>query len=111
MIPPRTISPRTQVVPRSAWKQKERLGEWDYWATTYFLFPIQGLKINNHLKKKFLLLFFFFFFFRVTPAAYGGSQVRGLIRAVAAGLYHSLRNVRSKPHLQPTPQLTAMLYP
>ena len=62
-------------------------------------------------KKKFLLLFFFFFFFRVTPAAYGGSQVRGLIRAVAAGLYHSLRNVRSKPHLQPTPQLTAMLYP
>ena len=36
----------------------------------------------------FLLLFFFFFFglFRATPTAYGGSQARGLIRAVAAGL-------------------------
>ena len=29
-------------------------------------------------------LFFFFVFFRVTPVAYGGSQARGLIRAVAA---------------------------
>ena len=37
------------------------------------------------------LLFFFFFlsFSRATPTAYGGSQARGLIRAVAAGLHHS----------------------
>ena len=34
-----------------------------------------------------LLLFFFFFgLFRATPTASGGSQARGLIRAVAAGL-------------------------
>ena len=40
--------------------------------------------------------------------AYGGSQSRGQIGAVAAGLRHSHSNGRSKPHLQPTPQLTAM---
>ena len=42
----------------------------------------------------FWFLFFFFFFisfllFRAAPIAYGGSQARGLIRAVAAGLHHS----------------------
>ena len=40
--------------------------------------------------------------------AYGGSQAMGLIRAVAAGLCQSHSNVDSKPHLQTTPQLTAM---
>ena len=56
------------------------------------------------------ILFFFFFLFafsRAAPAAYGGSQARGLIRAVAAGLSQSHSNVGSKPLLQPTPQLTA----
>ena len=37
--------------------------------------------------------------------AYGGSQSRGLIGAVAAGLRHS--KAGSEPRLQPTPQLTA----
>ena len=41
------------------------------------------------------------------PVAYGGSQARGPITAVATGLHHSHSNVGSKPHLQPTPQLTA----
>ena len=41
------------------------------------------------------------------PAAYGGSQARGLIRAVATGLRQSHSNVGSEPCLQPTPQLTA----
>jgi len=36
---------------------------------------------------------------RVTPAAYGGSQARGGIRTVAAGLHHSHSNTRSKPCL------------
>ena len=59
----------------------------------------------------------FFFFFglfsisRAAPAAYGGSQDRGLIRAVAAGLRQSNSNVGFEPHLQPTPQLTATLDP
>ena len=42
------------------------------------------------------------------PPAYGGSQARGRIRAVAAGLHQSHSNTRSKLHLQPTPQLMAM---
>ena len=41
------------------------------------------------------------------PAAYGGSQARGRIGAVATGLRQSHSNAGSEPHLQPTPQLTA----
>ena len=47
--------------------------------------------------------------FRATPMAYGRSQARGRIGAGAAGLRHS--NAGSELHLQPTAQLTAMLYP
>ena len=57
----------------------------------------------------FSFLFFFFVFPRATLAAYGGSQARGLIWAVAASLHHS--NSRSEPYLWPTPQLTAMRDP
>ena len=39
--------------------------------------------------------------------AYGGSQARGLIRAVATGLLQSHSNAGSEPYLKPTPQLTA----
>ena len=62
------------------------------------------------------LFFFFFVFCRVVvvvaiswaaPAAYGGSQARGRIGAVATGLRQSHSNARSEPRLQPTPQLTA----
>ena len=59
----------------------------------------------------FLWGFFFFFFvlfFRATPATYGGSQARDLIRAVDASLCQSHSNARSEPHLQPTSQLMAM---
>ena len=41
--------------------------------------------------------------------AYEGSQARGQIRAVAAGLHHS--NAGCEPCLQTTPQLTATLDP
>ena len=55
--------------------------------------------------------FFFFFVFLLflwaAPAAYGGSQARGLIGAVATGLRQSHSNAVSEPRLQPTPQLTA----
>ena len=49
-----------------------------------------------------------FFFLRVTPTVYESSQDRGHFGATAAGLHHSHRNARSKPHLQPIPQLMAM---
>ena len=44
---------------------------------------------------------------RASPMAYGRSQARSQIGAVATGLRHSHSNVRSKPGLQPTPQLIA----
>ena len=40
--------------------------------------------------------------------AHGGSQARGLIGAVAAGLRQSHSNAESELCLQPTPQVTAM---
>ena len=55
--------------------------------------------------------FFLFFFFWAAPTAYGASQARGLIGAVATGLHHSHSNARSESCLQPTPQLMAMLDP
>ena len=51
---------------------------------------------------------FFFFFFGLfaislaAPSAYGGSQARGRIRAVATGLHHSHNNAGSKPQLRAT---------
>ena len=49
--------------------------------------------------------------FKAAPAAYGSSQARDQIGAVAAGLCHSYSNMGSEPQLQPTPQLTATLDP
>ena len=40
-------------------------------------------------------------FSRAAPAAYGGSQARGLIRAVAAGLHQSHSNLGSELSVQP----------
>ena len=47
---------------------------------------------------------YFFCLFRDKPVAYGGSQARTQMRAVAAGLCHSHSNARSKSHLQNTVQ-------
>ena len=52
--------------------------------------------------------FSFFGFFRAKLVAYGSSEARG---RNGAGLRHGHSNVRSKPRLQPTPQLTAELNP
>ena len=53
---------------------------------------------------------FFFFLFAISwaaPMAYGGSQARGRIGAVATELSQSHSNAGSEPLLRPTPQLTA----
>ena len=55
----------------------------------------------------FFFLFVFFCLFRAASAAYGGSQARGRIGAVATGLHQSHSNAGSEQHIQPTPQLTA----
>ena len=54
---------------------------------------------------------FFFFFLMAAPTAYGGSQPRGQIRAIAARLPHTHSNARSKPRLRTKPQLMATLDP
>ena len=66
---------------------------------------------NDHRKYGqlfYLFVFLFFVFSRAVPAAYGGSQARGRIRAVAASLCWSHSNVGSEPGLWPTPQFMAM---
>ena len=57
------------------------------------------------------LLLFFFCLFRAAPAAYGGSQARGRIRAAAARLHHCHSKARSEWYLQPIQQLRAVLDP
>ena len=54
-----------------------------------------------------LFVLFCFAFFRAAPAAYGGSQVRGRSRTVAASLRHSHINIVAELPLRPTPQLMA----
>ena len=61
--------------------------------------------LNNVVFLFFCLFVCLFLLFRATPMAYGGSQARGLIGAVAASQRQSHRNTRSKPYLQPTLQL------
>ena len=65
---------------------------------------------TSHFPFSDLSLFFYFCHFAISwaaLAAYGGSQARGLIGAVATGLRQSHSNVGSEPSLQPTPQLLA----
>ena len=87
----------------SSWKTSWATRRYDFvlWSHTH---PLQ-----IPLKKVFVLVFvclfvcLFFGLFRAISEAYGDSQARGLIRAVAAGLHHSQSNARSKPGLRPTP--------
>ena len=51
-----------------------------------------------------VFIYLFFGLFRPVSTAYGGSQARSWIGAVASGLHHSHSNARSEPHLWPTPQ-------
>ena len=55
----------------------------------------------SHIFRLFFFFFFFFVFghFRATPLAYGGSEARGRIGAVAASLHHSHSNLGSEPRL------------
>ena len=68
--------------------------------------------LTTHIFIHFLLFFGHFCLFafsRAAPAAYGGSQARGLIGAVATSLHQGHSHTGSEPRLQPTPQLTATL--
>ena len=83
----------------------KRVGQADFQA------PPQNYRkrVSRGVDLKFL--FFFFCPFAIswaTPTAYGGSQARGRIKAVATGLHESHSNSGSKLCLPPTPQLMAM---
>ena len=56
----------------------------------------------------FFVVVFIFCLFKAAAAAYGDSQARSPVGAVAASLHQSHSHARSEPPLQPTPQLTAM---
>ena len=55
--------------------------------------------------------FFFFCLFWAAPLAYGVSQARGQIGAVASGLCHSHSNAGSEPHLHHTSRQRRILNP
>ena len=77
-------------------------------------------KLTFHSSVTISFLFFFFVFCRLlfvvvvvaiswaAPEAYGGSQARGPIGAVATSLHHSHSNAGSEPRLQPTSQLMTL---
>ena len=73
----------------------------------YFIYP-STLKIHPCCWKwQNAILFLFTYFlccclFRAALAAHGGSQARGRIGTLAAGLHHSHSNTRSEPCLWPT---------
>ena len=73
------------------------------------------MRLGKHLEIDIQIQYLFFFhlfaFSGAAPVAYGGSQARGLIQAVAAGLHQSHSNARYDSCLQPIPQLTAMSDP
>ena len=64
-------------------------------------------QIINPLHYRFLFVCLFCLF-RAALAAYGSSQAGGQIGAIPASLHHSHSNVRSEPHLWPTPQLPTL---
>ena len=88
-------------------------GAW--WSVKGFWFPSLEALSSPVFRFIFFIIYLFIYFvfcpFTATPAAYGGSQARGLIGAVAAGLHHSHSNTRSELHLRPTPQLREFLNP
>ena len=87
--------------------------EWADFDNEVFI-VILGIGFNFFLFIYLFIFIFIFFLFAISwaaPAAYGGSQARGQIGAVATGLRQSHNSAGSEPCLQPTPQLTAMLDP
>ena len=90
----------------------------DLWLGNHM--PQGGQKSKNIRKKvfvhflfffNFLFCFIYFLLFRAAYMAYGNSQARGWLGATAASLRQSHSYARSEPHLQPAPELTAMLDP
>ena len=78
-----------------------KLGDW--FVLFYFIFYL--------FIYLFIYLLVFLPFLGPLPRAYGGSQARDPIGAIATVLPQSHSNAGSEPCLQPTPQLMVMLDP
>ena len=70
---------------------------WKCFMTQDFLWLVIHTYIHTHIC-----------LFRATLEAYGGSQARSPVGAVAAGLCHSQSHARYEPRFPSTPQLTSM---
>ena len=77
-----------------------------FWKNPAFLISL--VSSFPGLSQDLCFVFFVFFLFRAASTAYGRSQARGQVGAIAASLRHSHSNAGSEPPLRPTPQLTAM---
>ena len=86
---------------KSSWKKQITKSD-KIWSMMEF--PVEKSMIQNETMQ---VGGFSCCLFRAAPAAYRGSQARGQIGAVGAGLHHSHNDMGSKPCLQPTPQLKA----
>ena len=98
----------------SHYKRKNHNYEWWGLITAIVVAILQNIQTLSHYIAYlfptlcfYLLIYCLFAFSRAASTAYEGSQARGLIGAMATGLRQSHSNTRSKPFLQPTPQLTA----
>ena len=95
-------------------KKKKNMQEWPEKAHWRRRWTLSWLKIGNFNcisqnptgsmmkpmdSQENIFIFIFFVFSRAALVAYGGSQARGLIGAVAAGLHHSHSNLGSEPCL------------
>ena len=96
------------VVPGTDWLYLEWV--MNCWITDdlHFLPSLYFFALSSFSILKILFFFVFLPFFRAAHAAYGCSQARGLIGAVAASLHHSRSNIGSKLRLRSAPQLAAM---
>ena len=88
------------------WQHLNLSSHQQFWELFPLFHVLPALGILNFCDSVECIIMFSFLLFRASPAAYGGSQARGPIRATAAGLHHSHSNTGSKPCLQATPQLT-----
>ena len=77
--------------------QVQEVGRWGIWVQRKSFSPslLNYMDTQNIKLKSKEPLFFFFSLFRATPVAYGSSQARGPIGAMAASQHHSHCNLGS----------------
>ena len=87
------LSSLTWNIPLDRISQVEHVGQWSVGPSL----PL-NIYFWTHWSMICLCVCLHFCPFRVVPAAFGGSQARGPIGAVATGLHHRLSNARSLTH-------------